>query len=50
MSRNEGWSSWNREDMRMTAVKAAMRTEDQKCSRKTEDNGKARRDMASGAI
>jgi len=22
MSRNEGWSRWNREDMRMTAVKS----------------------------
>jgi len=27
-----------------------LRPEDQKSSRKTEDNGKARRDMASGAI
>ena len=36
--------------MRMTAVKAVLRTEDQKSLRKTEDDGKARRDMASGAI
>ena len=50
MSRNEGWSRWNGEDMRMTAMKAVLRTEDQKGSRKAEYDGKARRDMASSAI
>jgi len=30
MFHNEGWPRWNREDIRMTAVKAVLRTEDQK--------------------
>jgi len=36
--------------MRMAAVKAVLRTGDQKGSRKVEDDGKARQDIASGAI
>jgi len=36
--------------MRMTAVKAVLRTEDKKSSRKIENDGKARRDIAPGAI
>jgi len=50
MSHNEEWSRWSREDLRMTAVKAVVRTEDQKGSRKTEDDGKVRREIAPGAI
>ena len=50
MPRNEEWSLRNREDMRMTAVKAVLRTDDQKGSRRTEGDGKARRDVASVAI
>jgi len=46
-----GWSRWSREDMRMTAVKAVHRTEDQKDSRKVKgDEKKARWDVAPGAI
>jgi len=36
--------------MKMTAVKAVLRTEDQKGSRKAKYDGKTRRDMALGAI
>jgi len=50
MPRNEGWSRWGREDMRMTAMKAVLRTQVQKGSRNIEGDGKARRDIAPGAI
>ena len=36
--------------MRITAVKAVQRTEDEKGSRKIEDDGIARRDVVQGAI